>query len=84
MMEGGWQDMKDAHRDGRYILALYDNNLFYEPVVVWWNGDDGIYSWSSKDNAFPESRLVKWHEMPKMYEQDSDVLKIMKAMDASS
>jgi hypothetical protein len=66
-----WKPMETAHRDGRYILALYTNNLFLEPVVVYYNGDDGIYPWSSYGTAFPESRLVAWDEMPKMYANDN-------------
>lgn len=73
-MKDNWQKMEDAPRDGRYIIALYSNNLFLEPIVVYWNGDvDGIYPWSSRENAYPESRLRAWHEMPKIYEtEDSD------------
>ena len=59
-----WQPMKTAPKDGTKIAALYTNNLYYEPVIVWWDSDGGPYPWLARDTSYAEGRIVAWYPIP--------------------
>jgi hypothetical protein len=58
-----WQDMDTVPKDGRWIAALYTNNMFDEVVAVRWNADQH-YPWEARDNAYAEGRIVGWYPIP--------------------
>jgi len=64
-LEKPWRTMESAPRDGRDIIALFDNHFDYEPVVVFHVSKDHDYPWHTRDgNGFPTERLAYWKPCP--------------------
>lgn len=63
--DNGWRPIETAPRDGTAVLALYDNNAYYQHVVVFYTGAK-TYEWEAEmgHNAFPECRLAYWMPLP--------------------